>query len=731
MVRSKTLSRLSRITQYLTKLKWVINGRNVAGSIDVIENPKSNRRSRRIVCVSHDAGFYGAQLLMLHITELLKKLGFQVTLVLLGDGPLRAQFEGVGEVVDFTEPPWRAPAKPEVMRARRMEIRRLFREGARHAICNTSVSGHVVRMLKEEGFQVIALIHELPNLIREFRLESSVREIGRWADRVVFAAEFVRDRFLPIAGQGATRSIIRPQGLYRSNPYRNARVEVRAQLIAELGLTPTARIVVACGQGDRRKGIDLFCQVAARVAQAFPQAHFVWIGDDSTELTQECKAWLQSSGVEGNVHFTGVLQPDECLRHIAGADLYLMTSREDPYPTVVLEAMEVGLPVVGFQDAGGFAELLEEGAGVLVPFEDRDAMAEAVKRLLVDVARTLQMGKEGKRIVDTRFNFQDYVYDLLRLVGNPCHKVSVVVPNYNYARYLPKRLDTIMAQTYTPYEIIFLDDNSSDDSVAVADAMLSRSGLPYRIVVNENNRGCYSQWLSGIEMAKGDLVWIAEADDESKATFLEELVKGFENPDVVLAYSQSRKIDEDGNVTREDYLDYTDDLNRTKWCYPYRRTGWDEIKDTLAIKNTIPNASGVLMKKPDLSEIRERLLNMKNAGDWLSYVHILESGSIYFTPKVLNSHRVHMRSVTRGGNAIRHMSEIIQVQEYVRARHELTEETVAKIERMRQFTYEYLGLDTSGTRSYRNHPDLRWIPGGSKGEDKPVDMHRVNVETQS
>lgn len=693
------------------KLKSVIEGRATNASATRATRPSKRKQPPKIVCVSHDAGFYGAQLLILHIVQALKlQFGFQVTVVLLGDGPLRAEFEQAGEVVDFTDPPWREPAKPKVLRARQRAIKRLYREGTRHAICNTSVSGNVVQMLKEEGFQVVVLVHELPNLIREFHLDSAVKAIGQWADHVVFPAAYVQDRFLPIAGLDPARSVIRPQGLYRPNPYRNAKAESRLHLINELGLTFSARLVVAAGQGDRRKGIDIFCQVALQVVQHMRDAHFVWIGDDTTELAQDCKAWVQAEGIEGNVHFTGVLhQPDLYLQHIAGADLYLLTSREDPYPSVVLDAMEVAVPIVGFEGAGGFTELLNEGAGVLVPFENRVAMAAAVCGLLVDATRVAQMGEEGQRIIDQRFYFLDYAYDLLKLVGCPRRKISVVVPNFNYARYLPTRLASIFSQTYRPYEIIFLDDHSSDDSVAIAEALLAESGTPYRVLVNDVNRGCYAQWLTGIDIAKGDLVWIAEADDECEPTFLEELVVGFKDPDVVLAYSQSRKINQDGHVTRGDYLDYTDGLSKSKWLSPYYRTGLDEIKDTLAIKNTIPNASAVLMKKPDLSGIQERLLQHKNAGDWLTYVHILEAGSIYFTPQVLNSHRVHIGGVTRGGNAVRHMSEIIQVQEYVRARHELQGETVAKVEKMRQFTYEYLKLNVNGARTYLDHPDLQQI----------------------
>src|SRR5439155_5812058 len=140
----------------------------------------------------------------------------------------------------------------------------------------------------------------------------------------------------------------------------------------------------------------------------------------------------------------------------------------DPYPTVILDAMESGVPVVGFADAGGFVELLEAGAGVVVPLESREAMAAAVIELLTQPARALRMGEEGQRLIDTRFKFIDYVDDLLGYLGCPRRRISVIVPNYNYAHYLPSRLGTIIAQTYRPYEIIFLDDNSSDESVAVA-----------------------------------------------------------------------------------------------------------------------------------------------------------------------------------------------------------------------------------------------------------------------
>ena len=166
-----------------------------------------------------------------------------------------------------------------------------------------------------------------------------------------------------------------------------------------------------------------------------------------------------------------------------------------------------------------------------------------------------RLAMAGREILAREFSFVNYARTLVELVRAERPKVSVIVPNYNYAKYLPARLKSIINQTYPPYEVLFLDDCSTDDSVEIAAEMLHASGLSYRIIANETNQGTYRQWLRGIREAKGDLIWIAEADDDCAPTFLERLVGQFERPDVVLAYCQSRQIDEEGRELAPDYLD--------------------------------------------------------------------------------------------------------------------------------------------------------------------------------
>lgn len=109
-------------------------------------------------------------------------------------------------------------------------------------------------------------------------------------------------------------------------------------------------------------------------------------------------------------------------------------------------------------------------------------------------------------------------------MGNLNPLVSAIIPNYNHARYLKQRLDSVFNQTYQNFEVILLDDCSTDNSLEIIEKY---NGNPHlsQIVVNESNSGSvFKQWDKGINLAKGELIWIAESDDYCELTFLEEMV---------------------------------------------------------------------------------------------------------------------------------------------------------------------------------------------------------------
>src|SRR4029079_6542776 len=184
-----------------------------------------------------------------------------------------------------------------------------------------------------------------------------------------------------------------------------------------------------------------------------------------------------------------------------------------PFPCVVLEAMDVGLPIVAFAGSGGSNALIARGLGENVAMGNTTAFAESIQRFLSDSVARKRIADLAQELIARDFSFRHYVFDLLALAVINLHKVSVIVPNYNYERYLKTRIESILDQTYPIYELILLDDASRDNSVAVARELLTRANIEYRIVTNSSNSGSVSlQWKRGLELARGDVVWIAEAD---------------------------------------------------------------------------------------------------------------------------------------------------------------------------------------------------------------------------
>ncbi len=649
-----------------------------------------------VVYVLHDAHPHGAQFNALAQVEgLSKTAGVQVHVAALGDGVLLERFERLAPVHRL----WEA-ADPAAAAA--ALAGRLGAQGASAAILNTTVSGALAPVFKAAGLRTVVLVHELPGVIESMQLQQAAAHAAGHADVMVFAHDAVRRGFARFAQpQGEVR--IRPQGLYKTNRRRSAadREAARRELRAELGLDADAAVVLGVGFGDRRKGIDLFVDVALDVTNALSGAHFAWLGHLEVGMEPGIRRRIAGGGEAGaRVHLAG--RRDDTDLFYAGADILALTSREDPFPSVVLEAMDAGLPVVGFEDAGGCEELLREGAGVLAPFEDTGAFAGEVRALLRDREAAARLGARGRQLVAERFGWTRFVLDLAHLAGLPVPRVSVIVPNFNYRQYLAERLESIAAQTHPIYELIVLDDASTDGSREWLEQE-ARSRFPEaRLVFNDRNSGgAFHQWRRGVELATGDVVWIAEADDLAAPDFLRTTVRAFDDPETVLSYCQSQQMREDGSIAGADYLDYVADLSREKWRADHVADGADEIARRLAVKNTIPNVSGTLFRRQPLAAVMtehfDRIGRLKVAGDWLTYVLCLERGRVAFSARALNLHRRHAGgiavSTAASDGSADHLREILAVQRFVAERHPVPDDVRRKARRYAQEVFARFGLD--------------------------------------
>lgn len=258
-------------------------------------------------------------------------------------------------------------------------------------------------------------------------------------------------------------------------------------------------------------------------------------------------------------------------------------------------------------------------------------------------------------------------------------KVSVIVPNYNYARYLKWRILSIAKQTYPIYEMIVLDDASKDGSRTlikklVAEAKQINPGMRVKMIFNKENSGkAISQWILGVEEASGDYIWIAEADDASRKDFLMEVMKGFsKDEEVVLGYSESAIINKYGVLMMPSFRRSRDKEGTGHFNKSYIRPGQKEIEEIMAIRCTIPNVSAVVFKNtPKFKRALRAALKFTQVGDWYLYSKLLEDGKIFYNKKSLNLFRVHKESATKRSKE--HVEEVKKMHKYFRDNYELDE----------------------------------------------------------
>lgn len=128
--------------------------------------------------------------------------------------------------------------------------------------------------------------------------------------------------------------------------------------------------------------------------------------------------------------------------------------------------------------------------------------------------------------------------------------VSVIIPTYNYANYLPRAIESVLAQTYDQFELIIVDDGSTDNTASVVSAYKAKNqNLHY---VCQKNSGPNAARNKGIDLARGELIALLDADDEWLPEKLEKQVcSAIKNPAFGVIGCGFRCISEDGSVLVE------------------------------------------------------------------------------------------------------------------------------------------------------------------------------------
>lgn len=236
---------------------------------------------------------------------------------------------------------------------------------------NTIASLKAVPLLaKEKQTSWIAYLHEQPFSINKYYADYCTAEI---LNRI--------DQFIVVSGKTAT---------FLTHDFFIAKEKIKllppfidvGKLLAQVELHKEIKhkdefVIGACGLQDWRKGPDLFLQLAFYFKKKYPKVNvnFRWVGAPSG-MTKELKYELQQMDLQANVEFTGATS--EVFKMFNNFDLFVLTSREDPFPLVVMEACALQKPVICFSGVGDITNLVGVIPKNVVPYTDVEVMAERI-----------------------------------------------------------------------------------------------------------------------------------------------------------------------------------------------------------------------------------------------------------------------------------------------------------------------------------------------------------------
>ena len=222
--------------------------------------------------------------------------------------------------------------------------------------------------------------------------------------------------------------------------------------------------------------------------------------------------------------------------------------------------------------------------------------------------------------------------------------VTVIVPNYNHARFLPKRIESILKQTFQDFELILLDDCSTDDSRAILSSYASDPRVT--IEFNKVNSGsAFKQWNRGVRLARGEYVWIAESDDYADPRLLERLLAALEADEkVTYAYCRSWRAMEDGHMDgfADPLLSASEVL---RWSADFCADGPQECRTYLVLANPTANASAVVFRRKVFEQVGGADERFRIAGDWKLWASMALRGRVAYVSEPLNYYRSHPETV--------------------------------------------------------------------------------------
>jgi glycosyltransferase involved in cell wall biosynthesis len=356
----------------------------------------------RVLFISHETSLSGAPILLLNLIKLLSKSkDYSVSSLVYRGGPLENEFRNAGEsitlkragyqngglVSKFTDYiNYRKQLNKAILMAKQSDI----------IFSNTITNGRLLQTLSVAQKPVVIYVHELEKVVQEFNKSGDSELSLGIADCILTPSSAVRDNLIK-------NHHVEKQKLLPLNYFFPADQQVsgsdknknKKDFLDKYGIANEQFLVVGMGSATFRKGFDIFIEACMRSVRQGENIHWVWVGDFiEPEMKNAMEKLIVENDLLKHITITGFLP--KSADNLLPFDLFVLPSREDPYPLVVLEAAYLGIPAVCFSEGGGIIDFVSNGAGFILPEQNAEELADSVIRLKKDPSAILSAGKIAK-----------------------------------------------------------------------------------------------------------------------------------------------------------------------------------------------------------------------------------------------------------------------------------------------------------------------------------------------
>jgi glycosyltransferase involved in cell wall biosynthesis len=379
----------------------------------------------RVLAIHHDAGLNGAALLFQSVLEgLARGHGASISTMFPREGPIVTRARQLGPVHIA------APLVAEGPNGILARISRALGRGNAVAdsipcdliFANSAASLPLVEAVQPpNGTPLAVYVHESSFMLQHINDFEAATRVLRRADLIFAVSRSVRKTLEDLIRPAARIAVV--AGFVPTRPLTVVPQELPAAV--RTAISSGIRIVGGVGTMSWYKGTDLFIAVARRVRQLLPQQplRFAWIGEEwYPAMRRQLEHDVNLAGLDDIVMLPGGMADPTVF--FQALSLFLLPSREDSWPLVMLEAASQGIPTICFRDAGGAEQFLAGGGGTAVPYLDVEAMAQAAARYLSVpelLARDSRIARQIARVVTPTVQIRQIAEELAAMLGeHPC-----------------------------------------------------------------------------------------------------------------------------------------------------------------------------------------------------------------------------------------------------------------------------------------------------------------------